>query len=162
MLGFAAASGKRSDRACGHLVGDGLRRKGDTLLLTIGYREKGKRAKDVAVGPTHALGQQFLRRKARLCASFHGPGRQWRAQRHAHSRAACALTSSLATVVPFPVPERPCSTRTQPDAGAVPNLAMISPATASADLPDTLISVTGSTGGEASSVPRATASRIPA
>mmetsp|Transcript_23174 Transcript_23174/g.66462 ORF Transcript_23174/g.66462 Transcript_23174/m.66462 type:complete len:258 (-) Transcript_23174:72-845(-) len=70
--------------------------------------------------------------------------------------------SSLETVVPLPVPERPCKTRTQPVLASAPSFATISPATWSADLPATLTLHTGSTGGFGSRTPRATASRIPA
>mmetsp|Transcript_35287 Transcript_35287/g.77627 ORF Transcript_35287/g.77627 Transcript_35287/m.77627 type:complete len:248 (-) Transcript_35287:286-1029(-) len=70
--------------------------------------------------------------------------------------------SSLLTVVPLPVPLRPCSTSTQPSLTASPSFSTISAATMSADLPATSILQTGSTGGSASTTPFAIASRMPA
>ena len=60
----------------------------------------------------------------------------------------CALGSSsfsFATVVPFPVPDRPCSVITQPAVAASPSAAMISAAMASGVLPVTVILVIAST-----------------
>mmetsp|Transcript_4893 Transcript_4893/g.10797 ORF Transcript_4893/g.10797 Transcript_4893/m.10797 type:complete len:224 (-) Transcript_4893:39-710(-) len=73
-----------------------------------------------------------------------------------------SVACSFATVVPLPVPERPCSTSTQPLLGASPILAIISAETTSADFPATSILHTGSTGGSASTTPLATAFFMPA
>mmetsp|Transcript_15276 Transcript_15276/g.30665 ORF Transcript_15276/g.30665 Transcript_15276/m.30665 type:complete len:201 (+) Transcript_15276:566-1168(+) len=78
-------------------------------------------------------------------------------QQTARGRAFC----SLATVVPLPVPERPCSTSTQPWEGA-PSALIISAATASALFPRTSITLVGSTGGSASSTPLSIALVMPA
>ena len=76
--------------------------------------------------------------------------------------ARASFCSSLATVVPLPVPLSPWRTRTQPFLGASPSAATISLATVSADFPATSILVTGSTGGFAGSTPRCTAMAMPA
>mmetsp|Transcript_96140 Transcript_96140/g.170622 ORF Transcript_96140/g.170622 Transcript_96140/m.170622 type:complete len:221 (+) Transcript_96140:526-1188(+) len=60
----------------------------------------------------------------------------------------CVLGSfslSLATVVPFPVPDRPWSVKTQPLDEASPSTLIMSSATSSAVRPDTLTLVQGST-----------------
>mmetsp|Transcript_37924 Transcript_37924/g.104678 ORF Transcript_37924/g.104678 Transcript_37924/m.104678 type:complete len:240 (+) Transcript_37924:513-1232(+) len=69
---------------------------------------------------------------------------------------------SFSTVVPLPVPERPCSTSTQPRVGASPSAPTISAATASALLPSTSSLRTFSTGGFAARTPLATAIAMPA
>ena len=70
-----------------------------------------------------------------------------------HVDAFGSIRFSLSTVVPLPVPLKPCRTRTQPLAGASPNAATISSATSSALLPRTSIFVSGSTGGFAATAP---------
>mmetsp|Transcript_17386 Transcript_17386/g.35083 ORF Transcript_17386/g.35083 Transcript_17386/m.35083 type:complete len:277 (+) Transcript_17386:494-1324(+) len=54
-----------------------------------------------------------------------------------HVMAFGSFSFSLATVVPFPVPERPSRVMTQPDFGASPSFSTISSATSSAVLPIT-------------------------
>mmetsp|Transcript_71309 Transcript_71309/g.183823 ORF Transcript_71309/g.183823 Transcript_71309/m.183823 type:complete len:295 (+) Transcript_71309:886-1770(+) len=69
---------------------------------------------------------------------------------------------SLATVVPLPVPLRPCSTSTQPSECAAPSFVMMEPATWSADLPRTSMVQVGSTGGSFGITPFSTALAMPA
>jgi len=66
------------------------------------------------------------------------------------------------TVVPLPVPLRPWSTTTQPEAAQSPSASTMIPATSTALLPSTSIFFTSSTGGFAASTPLSTARRIPA
>mmetsp|Transcript_1017 Transcript_1017/g.2167 ORF Transcript_1017/g.2167 Transcript_1017/m.2167 type:complete len:207 (+) Transcript_1017:584-1204(+) len=73
-----------------------------------------------------------------------------------------SICSSLLTVVPLPVPERPCSTSTQPLPGLSPRHRTISAATCSAVLPSTSILVSGSTAGLAGMTPFSIAIRMPA
>jgi len=76
----------------------------------------------------------------------------------------CALGSfsfNFATVVPLPVPDRPCKTTTQPFEGASPSFAIISLATTSASFPDTWTFVMGSTTTSSGSTPLSTASLMP-
>ncbi len=79
-----------------------------------------------------------------------------------HDAARGSLACSLATVVPLPVPDSPCSTSTQPREAALPSALMIASDTSSAVLPSTSICFVGSTAGFAGSTPFSTAIAIPA
>mmetsp|Transcript_23717 Transcript_23717/g.60068 ORF Transcript_23717/g.60068 Transcript_23717/m.60068 type:complete len:215 (+) Transcript_23717:676-1320(+) len=73
-----------------------------------------------------------------------------------------SIDLTRSTVVPLPVPLRPCSTKTQPEAALSPSTSTMSSATSLALFPSTSITVTGSTDGSAASTPFVIASLIPA